>query len=146
MTTAEPRRSSPQNIPFRSLLAFNPARSVQAFLHLLPASGQHGNLHFGFAHRQPLNVDHAEEAENVLSVTLRVISLYADIQILTVFPMAAYRQRGQLVLPARSGRSTSADSCQSNSCCVLKTARTPIHCEIITRCFSLFRTICQGNQ
>lgn len=66
MTTAEPRRSSPQDLPFRMLLAFNPARSVRAFLHLLPASGQRANLRFGFAQRQNLNVGHAKEAENVL--------------------------------------------------------------------------------
>lgn len=48
------------------LLAFNPARSVRAFLHLLPASGQRANLRFGFAQRQNLNVGHAKEAENVL--------------------------------------------------------------------------------
>ena len=65
MTTAEPRRSSPQDLPFQMLLAFNPARSVRANLHLLPASGQSGNLCFGVAHRQTLDVGHAEEAENV---------------------------------------------------------------------------------
>jgi len=36
MTTAEPRRSSPQDLPFQMLLAFYPARSVRANLHLLP--------------------------------------------------------------------------------------------------------------
>lgn len=66
MTTAEPRRSIPQDLPFRMLLAFNHARSVRAFLHLLPASGQRGNLRFGFAHCQSIDIGHAEEAENVL--------------------------------------------------------------------------------
>lgn len=66
MTTAEPQRSNTPDLPFRMLLAFSPARSVRAFLHLLPASGQRANLRFGFAHRQTLDVGHADEAENVL--------------------------------------------------------------------------------
>jgi len=66
MTTAEPRRSSPQGLPFRMLLACNPARSVRASLHLPPASGWRGNLRFGVAHRQTLDVGHAEEAEKVI--------------------------------------------------------------------------------
>ena len=66
MTTAEPRRSCPQDLPFRMLLAFNPARSVRAFFAPAAASGQRRNLRFGFAHRQTLDVGHAEEAENVL--------------------------------------------------------------------------------
>lgn len=48
------------------LLAFNPARSVRAILHLLPASGWRGNLRFGVAHRQTLDVGHAEEAEKAI--------------------------------------------------------------------------------
>ena len=48
------------------LLAFNPARSVRAILHLLPASGWRGNLRFGVAHCQTLDVGHAEEAEKAI--------------------------------------------------------------------------------
>lgn len=48
MTTAEPRRSTPQGLPFRMLLAVDPAKSIRAFLHLLPDSGLRGNLRFGF--------------------------------------------------------------------------------------------------
>jgi hypothetical protein len=53
------------------LRAINPAPSIRVFLHLLPASGQRGDLRFGVAHRQTLGVDeldsnHAEEAKHVL--------------------------------------------------------------------------------
>ena len=66
MTTAEPQRSCPEGLPLRILLTFNPTWSVRAFLYLLPASGQRGNLRISFAHWQALDVGHAEEAKNVI--------------------------------------------------------------------------------